>query len=151
MGIFKRKRKGEVDYKEYTDMFQNLPYYKTCNMNFASLIPNRKYSHCVKIDVDIFIEDSENGKISDSEFARINAVEQIMNKLVNSTFVGKGVMCSTGTAFLLFYIPKRSIKKVSKIYSAIFETSFSKPSINITSDPKGEKYFELVYTDKSST
>lgn len=148
MGIFKQKPALKMDYKDYDDLYEDLPYYKTCNMTLASLFPNDFYNCCAFIEMDIFLKDAENGIISEAEIAYINSVESMVRQFVDVVYAGKGIVCSNATAYMLFYVSEKASQKVADIFSVMFSSGFRKTDTKIIKDPNGKKYFELLYPNK---
>lgn len=147
MGLFRKKAEIIMEYKDYDDTYENLPFYKTCNMTLANMFPNNEYNCCAKVELDVFVKDYENGIISQAEIAHVNTVESMVRQFADVLYAGTGIVCSKACAYVIFYIPEKSVKKVADIFSTLFQSSFRHCKTNIFKDPEGKEYFRSLYPD----
>ncbi len=148
MGLFAPKPEPKIEICEYIEDFEGLPVFLSCNMSLATQFPAEKYDHCVKINMEIYMKDYEDGLVSDAELAHIYTIESMISQHIDGLYAGRGIVCAKGYAFLIYYIPKKSAQKASGVFSALLESAFRHTETNILYDPKGKEYFELLYPDE---
>ncbi|MFY9199064.1 MAG: DUF695 domain-containing protein [Acutalibacteraceae bacterium] len=148
MGLFTPRPEPKIEICEYVEDFENLPVFLSCNMALAEQFPAEKYNHCVKINMEIYMKDYDGGLVSDAELAHIYTIESMISQHIDGLFAGRGIVCSKGYAFLMYYISKKSAQKASGIFSALLESAFRHTDTSILFDPRGNEYFELLYPDE---
>jgi len=148
MGIFAPKPVPKIEFCEYVEDFEGLPVFLSCNMSLASQFPAEKYDHCVKINMEIYMKDYDNGLVSDAELSHIYTIESMLSQHIEGVYAGRGIVCAKGYAFLMYYIPKKNAQKASGIFSALLESAFRHTETDILYDPKGKEYFQFLYPDE---
>lgn len=152
MGLFGSKKDKYMPetqvYTNYTDSCDGCPVFLTCDTAFAVTFPQKDFPICIKIQMEVFMKDFENGVISDAELSQINMIKSMIFDRVDGIFVGQGIICAKGLAFLLFYITDRNAKYFNKYVKSSFETAFRHVDIELIEDPEGTLYFKYLYPDE---
>ena len=148
MGLFTPKIAPEIQICEYVEYLEDLPVFKSCNMSLAQMFPAEKYDHCVKIEMEIYMKDIENGLLSDAELSHINTIETMLSEHIDGVYAGRGLVCSKGYVYLLYYISKRNAQKASSIFSALLNSAFRHTETDVVYDPRGKHYFDLLYPNE---
>lgn len=156
MGLFKNfinagyagGAEAEQNFCEYSEMFGKKPALISCDMNFAETLPNHTYSCCLKIQMDVYTQDDLPTLISESEASYIAMVRSSLSEHINGRFVGQGIIGSSGTAFLMFYIPERSAASSKKMLAEVFMGSFRHVETNVIRDPDGLQYLKYLYPNE---
>ena len=138
----------EQNFCEYTEIFGKKPALISCDMNFAEMLPNYGFSCCLKLQMDVYIQDSLPTLISESEASYIAMVRSAVSEHIGGRFVGQGIIGSSGTAFLMFYIPERSAASSKKMLSEVFMGSFRHVEMDVLSDSEGNQYYKYLYPNE---
>lgn len=139
---------SQQNFCEYTEVFGKQPVFIRCDLNFKDTLPNNALSCCLKIQMDVYVRPELPTLISESEASYIATVRSSIAEHINGRFVGQGVIGSSGTAFLMFYIPERSAVSSKKMLSEVFMGSFRNVETSIVSDPEGLQYKKYLYPNE---
>ncbi|MCQ2461389.1 MAG: ribonuclease E inhibitor RraB [Clostridia bacterium] len=138
----------EQNFCEYSEIFGKRPALISCDLNFADLLPNYGISCCLKLQMDVYIQESLPTLISESEASYIAMVRSAVSEHIGGRFVGQGIIGSSGTAFLMFYIPERSAATSKRMLSEVFMGSFRHVEMDVVSDPEGKQYYKYLYPNE---
>jgi len=153
MGLFKNIIGGgyagsaelEPNFCEYSEVFGKKTALVSCDLAFEEMLPCYGYSCCLKLQMDVYIQDYLPTLISESEASYIAMVRSAVSEHISGRFVGQGIIGSSGTAFLMFYIPERSAASSKKMLGEVFMGSFRHVEMDIVSDPEGKQYYKYLY------
>ena len=156
MGIFKNLVGGgyvgnsdlEQNFCEYSEVFGKKPALISCDMNFADTLPNDIYPCCLKFQMDVYIQTHLPTLISESEASYVSMVRSMVSEHIGGRFVGQGIIGSSGTVFLMFYLPERMAATSKKMLSEVFIGSFRHVEMNIVYDPEGKQYYKYLYPNE---
>ncbi|NLL63149.1 MAG: ribonuclease E inhibitor RraB [Ruminococcaceae bacterium] len=135
----------EQDFCEYSDVFGKQPVLISCDLNFNDTLPNKAYPCCVKVQMDVLIKEGLPTLVAESEHSYISAVCAALSKHIGGIFVGQGIIGSSATAFLMFYIPERMAGVSKKMLNEVFMGSFRRVETSVTMDPEGLQYKKYLY------
>lgn len=151
MGLFgfgkKEIRPMEQSFTEYTETDEGCPVFVSCDLNMSRVFPTKEYPVCIKIKMDVYLKDAENGLISDAELAQVNMIKSLVFDRVEGFCAGTGIICSKGIAFMLFYVSEKSAKQSKDVLSNTFSSAFRKVDVEYIDDPNGNQYYQFVYPD----
>ena len=153
MGLFKNIANsgytGPVEYEqnfcEYTETFGKSPVLISCDMNFAKMVSGTSLNCCLKIQMDVYVQEDLPTLISESEASYVSMVRSSLSEHIGGRFVGQGIIGSSGVAFLMFYIPERSAAAAKKMLTEVFLGSFRHVQTTVLFDPEGNQYFKYLY------
>ncbi|MDO4831967.1 MAG: ribonuclease E inhibitor RraB [Clostridia bacterium] len=138
----------QQNFCEYTEVFGKQPVFIRCDLGFMDTLPNNALSCCLKIQMDVYVRPELPTLISESEASYIATVRSSIAEHISGRFVGQGVIGSSGTAFLMFYIPERSALSSKKMLSEVFMGSFRNVETTVVSDPDGLQYKKYLYPNE---
>lgn len=156
MGIFKNLVGGgyvgspelEQNFCEYSEVFGKKPALISCDMNFADTLPNDIYPCCLKFQMDVYIQTHLPTLISESEASYVSMVRSMVSEHIGGRFVGQGIIGSSGTVFLMFYLPERMAATSKKMLTEVFVGSFRHVEMNVLYDPEGKQYYKYLYPNE---
>ena len=153
MGIFKSiigggyvdERELEPNFCEYSEIFGKKKALVTCDLNFLDTLPNNALPCCLKFQMDVYIQDYLPTLISESEASYVAMVRSSISEHIGGRYVGQGIIGSSGTVFLMFYIPERFAATAKKMLSQVFMGSFRHVEMDVVYDPEGQQYKKYLY------
>ena len=135
----------EPSFCEYSEVFGKRPALITCDTNFEKTLPNNALSCCLKLQMDVYIQENLPTLISESEASYVSMVRSAVSEHIGGRFVGQGIIGSSRTVFLMFYIPERLASTAKKMLGEVFLGSFRHVEMNIVVDPEGKQYYKYLY------
>ncbi len=138
----------EPNFCEYSEIFGKSPALVSCDLKFMEMLPSPIYSCCLKVQMDVFVQPELPTLISESEASYIAMVRSTISEHIGGRFVGQGVIGSSSTAFLMYYIPERSAQYAKKMLTEVFMGSFRHVETDVVPDPEGKQYKKYLYPNE---
>lgn len=156
MGIFKSfinsgyagAAEVEPNFVEFDEVFGKKPALISCDVNFLDTLPNHSLSCCLKLQMDVYIQEELPTLISESEASYVAMVRSTISEHIGGRFVGQGIIGSSRTVFLMFYIPERLAASSKKMLSEVFMGSFRHVEMDVVDDPDGLQYKKYLYPNE---
>ncbi len=147
-GGYAAQDESPQNFCEYSETFGKQPALICCDMGFMDTLPNNALSCCLKIQMDVYIKPELQSLITESEAAYLSTVRSSLSEHISGRFVGQGVIGSSGTAFLMYYIPEKSAASSKKMLGEVFMGSFRHVETNVVYDPEGLQYKKYLYPNE---
>ncbi len=138
----------EPNFCEYTEVFGKSPVLISCDLAFNDMLPASAYTCCLKIQMDVYVQPQLPTLISESEASYVAMVRSSISEHIGGRFVGQCIMGSSGTAYLMFYIPERQAQYCKKMLTEVFMGSFRHVVTDIKVDPEGTQYKKYLYPNE---
>ena len=156
MGIFKSfinsgyagAAEVEPNFVEYDEVFGKRPALISCDVNYMDMLPNHAQACCLKLQMDVYIQEELPTLISESEASYVAMVRSTISEHIGGRFVGQGIIGSSRTVFLMFYIPERMAASSKKMLSEVFMGSFRHVEMDVVYDPDGLQYKKYLYPNE---
>lgn len=135
----------QQNFCEYSETFGKSPALISCDLAFMDTLPNKSLCCCMKVQMDVYVRPELPTLITESESSYIATVRSSLSEHIGGRFVGQGIIGSSGTAFLMYYIPERTAAYAKKMLAEVFMGSFRHVETNIVLDPDGVQYKKFLY------
>lgn len=150
MGLFKTNpavggAQVEPNFETYRETFAKKPVVVTVDMNFADMLPAPTLPACLKIQMEVYVDENNPDLISGAELSHLSELRTILSQHFGGRFVGQGIIASQETAFLMFYCTDKQAKQAKAMLQETFVGSFRHSELSILYDPEGEEYKKFLY------
>ncbi len=136
---------NDAEFQTFTDTSAKKPVVVNCDVNFKNSLPNNELPACIKVQMEVYVDEDNPELISGAEQSHIADIRSILSQHIGGRFVGQGVIAAQETAFLMFYCTDRQARLAKPMLTETFMGSFRHAEFKIIYDPEGEEYMKYLY------
>lgn len=151
MGLFKNTvynggaEQADPDFQTYRETFAKKPVLVMCDMNYIHYLPCMELPACIKITMEVYVDENRPDLISGAEMSHLSDLRSILRQHIGGRFVGQGIIASQSMAFLMFYCTDHQAKAAKRMLQETFLGSFRQSEVQVVYDPEGNEYKKFLY------